>query len=162
ALSHVQASLDLAAEIEHRQWLTAAQGAIGTILLDLLAPAEATHHLERALALAREIHAPVWIRSASAWLASAYALQGELRRAETVLEAGLGPDGEAWTMRRRQCRAARAELALARGEPGVALEILDQLIATAAHAPDGRGLPRLSRLKGEALAALGRVAEAEV
>ena len=58
--------------------------------------------------------------------------------------------------------SARAELALARGEPARALEITDQLVASAAHAkPDGSNILGVSLLRGQALTALGRFAEAE-
>jgi DNA-binding CsgD family transcriptional regulator len=63
----------------------------------------------------------------------------------------------------RTAWCARAELALAADDPALALEIADRLIASAAHAsPSAAGcVPRLWRLRGEALAALGRAADAE-
>jgi len=58
--------------------------------------------------------------------------------------------------------AARAELALAQGEPALALRLSDDLLASAPNLEQtgARGIPRLARLRGEALAALGRTAEA--
>src|SRR6185437_9950424 len=61
----------------------------------------------------------------------------------------------------RQCRAARADLALARGDAARALAIVDELLASAAAVVPGAVVPRLARLRGEALAALGRADEAE-
>src|SRR5437899_12610746 len=65
------------------------------------------------------------------------------------------------TIGQRGVWAARADLALARGDPGLALDIADRLIASAANLSSVRVIPRLWKVRGEALAALGRVAEAE-
>ena len=58
---------------------------------------------------------------------------------------------------------ARVELALARREPAVAVQIIERLIASATNLERwGEGaIPRLWHLLGEALAALGQTAEAE-
>jgi DNA-binding CsgD family transcriptional regulator len=56
---------------------------------------------------------------------------------------------------------AHAELALARGDPEQALQITDRLCDSAANISEQRGIPRLSQLRGEALMALHRIAEAE-
>src|SRR5690606_3074801 len=74
-------------------------------------------------------------------------------------------DHAARTLAGRQLLASRAELALARGEPGAALEVLDVLLGRGDGprplADAGRAMPRLALLRAEALAALGRVGEAE-
>jgi DNA-binding NarL/FixJ family response regulator len=64
---------------------------------------------------------------------------------------------------RRMCWWAAAELALARHQPERALAIVDQLLATARHIDTAgpQTIPVLSRMRGEALAALRRPAEAE-
>jgi DNA-binding CsgD family transcriptional regulator len=56
-----------------------------------------------------------------------------------------------------------AELALARGEPDQALAIADRLLATALNtgSAGSAAIPHLALLRGEALAALRRVLEAE-
>ena len=54
----------------------------------------------------------------------------------------------------------RAELALAQNEPQRALEIIEQLLATAPGITEHDVLPRLWQVKGQALAALGRPIEA--
>lgn len=63
-------------------------------------------------------------------------------------------------MHKRTCWIRRAELALAEGDPTLALEITERLIATAPGLSLGAVITWLWRLKGEALAALGRVEEA--
>jgi adenylate cyclase len=161
ALSYAQAGLDIAEDIEHHQWISAAHCALGALYLDLLALPAARQHLERALALAREIGSLFWIRCVTGFLASAYVLEGELALAETALNAILDPDTPFQTMGQRMTWCARGELALAAGDPGLALEIADQLIASAAHLSPEQVIPRLSKLRGEALAALEQPVQAE-
>ena len=57
--------------------------------------------------------------------------------------------------------AARADLALARSDPGTVLDITERLIASASNLSDESVIPRLWKLRGETLAALGRTEEAE-
>src|SRR5258708_31185127 len=65
------------------------------------------------------------------------------------------------TIGQRLVWAARADLALACSDPGTALSIADRLIASASNLSDEYVIPRLWKLRGEALAALERIAEAE-
>ena len=164
AFACLQASLEIATEIEHRQWMVAAQLGLGALYLDLLDLPKARVHLELALALAQQIGSLHWIRNAVGFLASTYIAQQELAEAESLLNIALGPDTPAQTIGQRLAWHARAELALARDEPVLALQIVDRLIASAANAAKCTGeciIPRLSKLRGEALAALGRADEAE-
>jgi non-specific serine/threonine protein kinase len=57
--------------------------------------------------------------------------------------------------------AAYGECALARGDPGQALQIADRLISWAETAGGAGVVPRLWKLRGEAFAALGEAAAAE-
>jgi len=161
AFEAVQASLALAEQIEHRQWLTAAHWQLGTLYFDLLTLPEAQQHLEQALSLAHEVGSWNWIRIAAGFLAPAYLHQQDRTKAESILTAALEPDAAMQTIGQRLVWAARADLALARGDPGLALDITDRLIASAANLSNERVIPRLWKLRGEALAALHRSAEAE-
>ncbi|HYN87337.1 MAG TPA: AAA family ATPase [Ardenticatenaceae bacterium] len=160
ALECGRASIEIAEEIEHHQWITGACCMVGLLYLDLLTPEEAEPHLERGLALANELRSLYWIRCTVAALASAHTLKGDFQKAESLLAAiaelrpspGLAP---------RFVWCARLELALAQGDPVAALEIADQLVATAANAGPGRVAFRLAYLRGKALAALRRTDEAE-
>ncbi len=160
ALEVAQEGLALAEQIEHHEWMTFGYWLVGVLYLDLLAIPEAQHHLEQALALANEVGSWNWIRIVSGFLAPAYLQQGQTS-AEAILASALEPDAAMQTIGQRLVWAARAELALASGDPGQALDITDRLIATATNLSDERVIPRLCKLRGEALSALDRVAEAE-
>src|SRR5262249_30782223 len=146
---------------EHRQWLTAAHCQVGMLYLDLLALPEAQHHLEQALTLAHEVGSRNWMRIVSAFLAPTYLLQRDLTKADSILAAALEPDAAMQTIGQRLVWAARAHLALARSDPGPALDITDPLIASTANLSREHVSPRLGKLRGEALEALQRAAEAE-
>jgi tetratricopeptide (TPR) repeat protein len=161
ALEAAQASLAISEQIEHRQWLTGAHWQLGVLYLDLLALPDAQQHLERALALAHEIGSWNWICIVSGFLAQVYQLQHDFTRAETILNSALTPDAPSQTIGQRLAWAARAELALARSDPDLALDITNRLIASAANLSNERVIPRLWKLRGDALAELHRTAEAE-
>ncbi len=161
ALDALQQSLLIAEELEHRQWMVAAHWATGALYLDLLSPRIAQHHLKQALRLSHEIGSKHWITTTTGSLASALILQGELEQAEALLNTEVGRDAPAQTMGQRMAWCARAELALARGDPDLALQITQRLSASAANISVQRGIPRLAKLRGEALIALHQATEAE-
>jgi predicted ATPase/DNA-binding CsgD family transcriptional regulator len=161
ALEVTRAGLAISEQIEHRQWLTDAHWQSGVLYLDLLALPEALQHLEQALTLAHEVGSWNWIRIVSGFLAPAYLLQHDLRKAESILTAALEADAAMQTIGQRLVWAARAELALARGDPGQALDITNRLIASATNLSGEYVIPRLWKIRGEALAALDRPGEAE-
>src|SRR5579859_1591552 len=104
AFEAAQASLAIAEQIEHVQWITYAHYVLGVHYLDLLALSEARQHLERALALAQEIGSWHWIRIISGFLASASILRQDLIRAETTLNAALPPDAPSQSIDRKSTR----------------------------------------------------------
>ncbi len=163
ALAMAYEALGIAEEIEHRQWTLGAHWAIGALHLDLLALPGAQEHLVSALTLAQAMRSSNWIRTTAALLALTHLAQHELDRAQAQLDAILGPDAAAVTLGQRLCWAALAELALARGEPAAALHITDRLVSTAASltGPAERAIPRLGKLRGEALLAMRQPAAAE-
>jgi len=161
ALEVVQAGLALSEQFEHQQWMTFGHEELGVLYLDLLALPEALQQLEQALTLAQEIGSWNWLHAVSGFLATAYLLRQDLTRAESILEAALAPDSPMQTMGQRLVWAARAELALARCNPVLALDITERLIISTADLSKQRVIPRLWKLRGEALAALHRTAEAE-
>lgn len=168
-LAQLNQALTLAEEIKHWLWLAYAHWALGVIHMDLLALPQAQHHFERASALAAETSSLFWQHAASALLAGVYGWQNAGDQAERVIDAVLGPaeerlDTVEWaklTTMQRLLWFARIGLALARQQPQLALEITDCLIATTVNLTPQRAAYRLFTLRGQALLALGRPAEAE-
>jgi DNA-binding CsgD family transcriptional regulator len=165
-LEHLRQALGIAQELEHREMQATAHLAWGLELcLGLLAAAEAQEHLEAALATAHELGSVSLTLLVTASLALAYILDDDLTRAEEVLvkvtPAGLPGDADL-TMVTRAGWAARAELELARGRPARALEIVDRLLAATTNLREygPYAVPRLTRLRANALAGLSRTDEA--
>jgi DNA-binding CsgD family transcriptional regulator len=161
ALEMVQEGLSIAEQIEHRQWLTYGYFVLGILYLDLLDLPGAQQHLEQALALAHETGSGYWIRLVSGLLALVFLAQQDVERAESILTAVPGLDAPPQTIGQWLVWYARAELALASDDPGLALEIIDQLSASTRNLSRRHINPRLLKVRGEALATLQREAEAE-
>lgn len=160
ALEAGEKALEIASEIEHRLWRAGAQMLLGRVYLDLLALTQAQDHLEQALAQAKDINTAFMVNANSAFLALTHIGQGNLSQAATVLNTALQPEmlqGTPLTQVQRLVVCARAELALAHGDPQTALQIVDSLIQSAAHVTDNQGIvPRLWYLRGLALLDLER------
>src|SRR5579859_64036 len=168
ALAEANASLTLANEIEHREWMVAAQCTLGQIELWLLQPEIALGHIEAARRLASELSSVWWISYTSAFMALAHvqlgqaaAAQAELRQAARRL--GLEPGWERrapGNLIERNLAWTWGEAALASGQPDEALALANRLIASANN-PDGEPIPNLHRLQGAALMALEQPAAAQ-
>ena len=164
ALDFGETALHIANEIQHYEWVCSARWALGHIYHQLFNLSEAQRQLEQALAMAREIKSTLYIQDVSATLALNLISQNELEQAQAILEPALIPDHSIETWGQRLCWCTQAELELVRGNPEQALQILDRLIATAKNIKTYglRSIPRLTYLRGKALADLGRLAEAEI
>jgi DNA-binding CsgD family transcriptional regulator/predicted negative regulator of RcsB-dependent stress response len=161
ALQLAQDGLDIAEEIEHRQWMTYGHLALGTLYLDLLELTMARQHLEQALALAQEIGSLSWTCLSSAFHASVCIRLNDLAKAEALLTTALSSNDPPQTLMQRLIWYMRAQLALAHRKPDRALAITEQLFSSAANVSDGQSIPHLSQLRGEALTMLKQHAEAE-
>lgn len=138
----------------------------GNILSDLLSPVEAQEHAETGSRAVKELGSGLLMLAATSDLALAALLRKDLARARALLDAllpGEYPEGEE-LLPRRKCWAVRAELQLMEGQPRRALELIDRLLASAANLGQSgpHSIPYLSLLRGRALAALGRVQDADV
>jgi predicted ATPase/DNA-binding CsgD family transcriptional regulator len=161
ALKVAKEGLALAEQIDHHEWMTYGHWELGVLYLDLLMLPEARASLEHALVLAHEVGSWNWIRIVSGFLARVLILQQNLAPAESILTAALEPDAAMQTIGQRLVWAARADLSLAGGDPGQALDITNRLIASAANLSDEHVVPLLWKLRGEAMAGLGRTEESE-
>lgn len=161
AMECLSTGLALAEEINHRQWITGICCALGALYHDLLMLSEARQYLERAVALANEIGSNFWLNIASGFLISAALASNDRAKAETLLNAVFKPDTLMKTVGQRMLWYASAELALARRDAWLALHILDQLLTSVPGVDGEASVPRLLKLRGEALMYLKRGAEAE-
>jgi DNA-binding CsgD family transcriptional regulator len=159
-LAYAHKGFQIAAEIEHQQWICAAHCGLGYIYMLMLSPALALHHLDEGLQLAKTLGSAYWMDTILAYLVLAYLLKGEYKQAEATLQAVMTREQEPRTLTERRIAWAWGELALAQCKPHVALEIAERLIATAPGELRTQPIPRLLKLKGEALLASGRLSEA--
>jgi DNA-binding NarL/FixJ family response regulator/Tfp pilus assembly protein PilF len=159
-LAHAQESVRIASEIQHAQWLAAAYITLGRVYFLLLEANLAVEALETGLALARDIGSAWWVGNITAYLAQAYLLQGALSPAEAALQAVMAREQQPANSPERRISWAWSELALASNEAGLALSIVDRLLASVPGATRAQPVPWLLKLKGEALGALSRREEA--
>ena len=160
ALAHGQEALRIATAIEHQQWIVGSYGALGQLYLLMLEPALAISALDAGLAVAQTLGSAYWIRNLTSYLALAYVLRQEFPRAEEVLKAVMPREYQPSNLGERQVARTWGELALAQGEPTMALHIAEQLIVSAPGDVHQQPIPHLLALKGEALIALKRLEEA--
>jgi tetratricopeptide (TPR) repeat protein len=160
ALEVTQNGLRIASEIEHREYIVGTLSILGGVHIELYAPEEARRQLEEALVLAKELRSQHWIHQVTGSLAAAHHMLGDLAQAQTYLETVISPQAPMDTINKRYCWARRAELALFQGNPTLALEITDRLIASVPGMSSDGVVTFLWKLKGEALAAIGRTDEA--
>jgi len=160
ALEAAHSGLDIATQIGHREGMGASQCVLGILYAELLAPEKARLHLEAALTLADELRSRVLVYWATGALTAAYCLLDDLAQAQTCVEMVLSAETPMDTLTKRYCWASRAELALCQGDPRLALDIVDRLIASAPGMSPGRVITFLWKLKGEALIAMGKMEEA--
>jgi DNA-binding CsgD family transcriptional regulator len=161
AIEAARQCIVIATEIEHRHWAMAGHWTLGAIYLDLLCLPEARRYLEQALELAAATGHQFSIRMASSFLAETCVAQGDLARAEAVLDTALERDAPMQTLAARRIWCARARYALGDGAPARALEICDALIASAPNREPDRAIPHLWHLRAMALIALDRRDEAD-
>jgi tetratricopeptide (TPR) repeat protein len=161
ALEVMRKGLRIASEIGHREWMVGNRFALGVLYAELLAPEQARRQLEGALTLAEGLQSQYWIHHVIGALAGAFCLLGDLAGAQTRLESVISAQTPMDTMGTRYCWARRADVALAQDDPALALEVTDRLIATAPGMSPERVITYLWKLRGDALATLGRADEAE-
>ncbi len=163
ALSHAQEASRIASEIEHQQWMVATSYALGHIYELLLARAQAISTLEAGLSLAQELGSTFWVATLATHLGRAYVLNHNLSAAQAALQAVMQHEQHPRTMAERDIALAWGELVLAQGKPDMALQMAEQLLASAPGLVPGQSIqpiPHLLKLKGEALLALSRLDEA--
>jgi tetratricopeptide (TPR) repeat protein len=153
--------LRIATDIEHREWIVWNRSVLGELYLALLEPEEARQQFEQGLSLSRELQSPQARLVTTGGLSKAFLLFDELNKAQTHLDRVLSPQRPMNNAFIRYCWVRRAELALYQDDPVKALDITDRLIDSAHGISPGVVITFLWKLRGEALAALGQIDEAE-
>ncbi len=156
AFRYGELGLQIAIEIQHRQWMAGGNTTMGYIYLDLLNYEQAIEHLEESLSLGREVDSQNWINNSSGPLAQAHILAGDLASAEDVLTAILSPETPMDSNGQRNSWIGMAELRLAQGKTEEALAIADRLVATALSRPPQGVITRLWLIRARAHLALGQ------
>jgi DNA-binding CsgD family transcriptional regulator len=161
ALLHANTSLQIASEIGHRQWITAAHYALGHIHLLLLQADPAILNLERAFTHAKELGSAWWTGHSAADLVNAYVLPGELGQARSLL-ASISPTMKGHlTLAERRLLWAKGNFFLAAKQPADALQVAEHLLDMVQVSPGTQSIPALLQLQGEALFALKQFRKAE-
>ncbi|MEO8285652.1 MAG: AAA family ATPase [Chloroflexota bacterium] len=162
ALALANANLLIVEELDHAEGLAAAHCLLGALFVDLFALNEAREELERALTLSTDIGCMTWMYFATGLLVETCIQQGDLARVEALLGVTDELEDLPQSLGQRLVWCARAELALAEGDPHTALGITDQLMSCAGKGNGTGSLtpPKLSLHRAEALAGLGRLDEA--
>ncbi|HEY7983574.1 MAG TPA: AAA family ATPase, partial [Ktedonobacterales bacterium] len=163
ALAHMRAGHQIASEIEHQQWLVATTYGLGLIYSDLDATDDAIAAFAACQQQASALGSAFWSATIAAHLGLAYARRGDLAAAAAALECALPADQPPGTVAERSVALAWGRVLLMRGEPARALRIADHLLASAPGQAPGdaaQPIPHPLLLRGEALLALGRLAEA--
>jgi len=155
ALHVIQNGLNIASEIEHREWLVGNRFAMGVLYNELLAPNEARQQLEQALNLAKGLRSQYWIHHVVGALSKTYYLLGDPESAQDCLDTVISSETPMDTMGKRYCWARYAELSLLQGNPALALDTVERLIASAPGMRPGGVITFLWWLEGKAWAALG-------
>jgi DNA-binding CsgD family transcriptional regulator len=161
-LAHAHKGLQLAMEIGHQQWIVAGHCNLGLIYVLMLEPALALHHVHLGLPLAEKLGSAWFLDSIYAYEALAYLFDGQHKQAERSLQTRMMRETivqEPRTLTRRRLLWVWGELALVKGEPEVALQVAERLIESAPGELRTQPIPRLLKLKGEALMALKRPQE---
>jgi class 3 adenylate cyclase/predicted ATPase len=161
ALDAAQQAVRIAEEIEHRQWTVGANYALGTIMLDLEQAAEAVQHLERAHALAGETGSAFWQFMTAGRLTLAYVANHDLARARALSCDGACDKTRFDSLPGRVVGRARASLELASGNLAAALEFVECLVSVSLDVGGCPAVPHLALLRGQVLARLGRLGDAE-
>jgi DNA-binding CsgD family transcriptional regulator/tetratricopeptide (TPR) repeat protein len=154
AFACLRQGLEIAQEIEHRQWLCALGCAGGLLHLDLLALEEAQRIFAEARELARALGSWHWIRCAASFLALSLIQQGRLDEADSTLAEVLATDTPIESIGQRHAWCACVELALARGEAQEALRLIDAIVRATPNADSAEQIPRVAWLRGCVLLAL--------
>lgn len=160
AIELAKQALLIAEEIGHAQCLSAANGTLGLIELDLLAGPSALRYCRKSYDQARTSGLRHVTGLAIAYYASALRLSNDAAGAKDLLDGYLRSKTVVRTSAQATCLTAYGEACLSLGEAAGALGIADTVIEWSTRNGGPGIVPRTWMLRGRALAALGRDDEA--
>jgi tetratricopeptide (TPR) repeat protein len=163
SLAAARDGLATATSIGHKQWLAASHYTLGTIFLDLLAPAPALEHFQSGLSYSRQIASRHWTNTHIGALAHAFLEAGDQEQASRVLESAGSLGRPPQAIGERAVAYARAVLAEARGDLAEALSLVTELVDSTEAAGQGQPEavgPRLLLLRSAIYRRLGRTDDA--
>jgi DNA-binding CsgD family transcriptional regulator len=159
ALSAGHEALAVATEIEHQGWLVLTHNSLCHIHFDLLDAPTACWHGEQARRRAAKAGGRLF-HMATSFLAQAHLQAREPERARAILAELPAVETPVATSPESVVLVTQGALSLALGDPAQALRIADCVIEWGERASGSGVTPRLAKLRGEALTALGRTDEA--
>jgi DNA-binding CsgD family transcriptional regulator len=160
AIAVTQAARAIAEEIDHLEWLTCAWHALGMYASDLLDPASARSNGERALTTARASGSLHFVHTAAGGLISNCIAGGDIKAA-TDVSRQFDPELPMRTVSQWRVWLARAELALASGDPQHAIDITERIFEVVRDLPGEGDIPAIALLRGDAFVALNDDIRAE-
>lgn len=161
ALAHANEALQIATEIEHRQWIIGAHYALGQSYVQMQQADRAIQNVEKGLLLASELGSAWWIGNLTVTLANAYLLKGDLDHARALLESASLKETGFYTLVERRMLRTKGQLFLAENKPAQALEISERLLEAVIGKDQTKPIPALLELKAEAEMALKQWKKAE-
>jgi DNA-binding NarL/FixJ family response regulator len=147
--------------VESISWQAFSQTLLGVIYADILNLPAARDHLEKALQLARTVGAPELRRTIVGFLAPVYVSAGYLDKAESLLAEEAPKSSRSFTSESQLFAwFANADLAIANKQYQDVINLIEYGMRSLPHAVDDGIVPRLWRLRAEALLGLNRITEA--
>ncbi len=158
SIREAQIGLQIAREIDHNEWTALGLAVVGQIRRACGDIAGARKLHEEMLGIARELGANIWLAAALCELGQDLAWEGDEPGAQALLDEAMVAGGDALEYT-AMVMLAQAELPLRYGRPAEALANARRVLT---EAPRFRVFAAdAARIEGEALAALGRLGEAE-
>lgn len=161
AIDIAQASISLATEIGHIQWITASTLVLGLIYKELLSNKEAHDLLSTSFENAKKSGSVNWILTTAAEYSLNLIHLGQLDQAEEVLDSILDHKSPARTLGQRHIWCSRTKLAITRNDPHTAMEAIEHMDAWANNRDTHPVAIYIDILRGVALAMLNHSSLAE-
>jgi class 3 adenylate cyclase/tetratricopeptide (TPR) repeat protein len=154
---HAAAALDVASEIDHKQWIIFAVLTHGVIQFEMLDPEKALTYLEQAAEIANVTSLSYHEASVKTLIARCQWLLGNHALAQGMLDVLVSSPHVHDTVGQQRVLLTLAEIALQQREPDRALHMLDRMSFDPSYPPAA-----ISFVRGQALANFERFEDADV